>query len=466
MARWQQLLGALLVLLLLASLAGNALFFVEARREGRRAATLEVQVATLEGEIRTMRQQLRALPTPTPDPARLQELMDTIAEQTAELRQLDPLTPVPRHLLSQEEMGRFLAQKLEEEYPQEEAKQDAVVLATLELIPPDLDLYQMITEMLGEQVAGLYDPDEGVFYLVSFSGRLGALEKATFAHEYTHALQDQHFDLKALGFGKEKSGKDDDQLQAIQALVEGDATFTQQQYMTTYFSATEVLSLLRQSLAVDQEVLNRAPPFLRESLLFPYQEGLRFVQALYLRGGWPAVNAAYAAPPRSTEQILHPERYPEDAPQVVTLPPLTDTLGSGWHLVDENVLGEFTLRAYLDVYLPRGQAAQAAEGWDGDRYAVYQDATTDRTVLVVGILWDDVAEMTEFDEAYRAYAAERFGEATPSIEGETWVGWEGETDVLLLAQDWEAEGGPETFVVLAPDRTVAERVLQMAFSLP
>ena len=466
MARWQQLLGGLLVLLLLASLVGNLLLFVEARREADRAATLEVQVATLEGEIRAMRRQLRALPTPTPDPARLQELMDTIADQTAELRRLEPLTPVPRHLLNQEEMGRLLAQKLEEEYPQEEAEQDAVVLATLELIPPDLDLYRMITEMLDEQVAGLYDPDEGVFYLVSFSGRLGALEKATFAHEYTHALQDQHFDLKALGFGQEAPDKDDDQLQALQALVEGDATFTQQQYMTTYFSATEVLSLLRQSLAVDQEVLNQAPPFLRESLLFPYQDGLRFVQTLYLRGGWSAVDAAYTTPPRSTEQILHPERYPEDTPQVVTLPPLTDTLGSGWHLVDENVLGEFTLRAYLDVHLPRSQAAQAAEGWDGDRYAVYRDKATDRTVLVLGIVWDDVAEMTEFEEAYRAYAADRFGEATPSVEGESWVGWEGEADFLLLAQNWEGAEGPETLVVLAPDRAMAERVLDAALSLP
>jgi hypothetical protein len=175
------------------------------------------------------------------------------------------------------------------------------------------------------------------------------------------------------------------------------------------------------------------------------------------------VDAVYAHPPQSTEQILHPERYPSDTPQVVALPPLTDTLGSGWQLVDEDVLGEFTLRAYLDVYLTQRQAAQAAAGWGGDRYAVYQDTGTGQVLLVLLLTWDNGAEEVEFVAAYQKYAQRRLGNTIPQIEGTYRTWWIGKKDALLLARSGAPGAQTHTLIVLAPNDLVTTHVLR-AFS--
>jgi hypothetical protein len=456
MSRLQKLFGCLLILLLLTSLSGNVALFYWVRHQARLAAEQQAQIESLRREMRDLRRQLREIRSS--DPALHQETMDTLAGQTEALRELEPLAPVARRLVSQEEMAQLILQELEAEYSFGEAQQDEVVLSTLELIPPDLDLYQMINDLLEEGVAGLYVPDDETLTVVIFHDGMGPLEKSTFAHEYTHALQDQHFDLEALGMGSEETNRDDDQLTAIQGLVEGDATFMMQQYMSTYLTPVEMLGLIGEAMSVDQEVLNRAPRYLRESLLFPYREGLLFVTSLYQQGGWSATNAAYTHPPQSTEQIMHPERYP--TPQVVTLPPLTDTLGSGWQLADENVLGEFTLRAYLDVHLTRGQAAKAAQGWDGDRYAVYQNGGTGQDLLVLSLVWDSEAEAAEFVGAYLEYAQARFGDGPYRTDGDARMRWTGEEDVLLLAQRSDRDGPARTLIVLAPDETLVERVLR------
>ena len=130
--------------------------------------------------------------------------------------------------------------------------------------------------------------------------------------------------------------------------------------------------------------LGHAPPVLISSLSFPYSSGYRFVETLYDAGGFEAIDAAWADPPRSTEHILHPERYlAGDAPQIVTLPPLTDTLGVGWELLEDDILGEFFLREYLDQQLAAAVAERAAEGWGGDRYAVYWNEATGGLVMAL-----------------------------------------------------------------------------------
>lgn len=458
MSRLQKIFGCLLILLLLLSLAGDVALFLWGRHQARLAAERQAQIESLRQEIRGLRRQIQEMRSS--DPALLQGTMDAIADQTEDLRELEPLAPVSHRLVSQEQMSQLIFQKLEEEYAPAEARQDQLVLATLELIPPDLDLYQLINALLGEQVAGLYDPEDETLYVVTFSGGMGPLEKSTFAHEYAHALQDQYFDLEALGMGGEETDQDDDQLQAIQSLVEGDASFIMQQYMGTHLKPVELLRLIGEAASIDQEALNRAPRYLRESFLFPYQEGLLFVGKLYQEGGWPAVNAAYTHPPQSTEQIMHPERYPHDMPQVVTLPPLTDTLGSGWQLVDEDVLGEFTLRAYLDVHLTRSRAAGAAEGWDGDRYAVYQNVGAEQMLLVLSLVWDNEVEAAEFVGAYQEYAEDRFGDGPHQTEGDARRWWMGEEDVLFLAWNTVPEELTRSLIVLAPDEALVERVLR------
>jgi hypothetical protein len=283
----------------------------------------------------------------------------------------------------------------------------------------------------------------------------GPLERWTYSHEYTHVLQDQHFDLQALGSTDDDDDEDEDSEKdfAIRSLVEGDAVLLMQQYALMHLDADALREIIDQSTEIDTTILDSAPAIVRQSLLFPYEAGLIFVLALFNDGGWSAVDDAYANPPVSTEQIIHPERYPDDVPQIVTLPPLTDTLGAGWRLVNEDVLGEFGLQQYLQVRTDQSDAEVAAEGWGGDRYAVHWRDDESAFVLVARLAWDTLADADEFFNTYVQFAENRFGSGPNRSEGATHLWWSGE-DVLLLARNDQ----DDTLVIIAPDETTLAAV--------
>ena len=168
--------------------------------------------------------------------------------------------------------------------------------------------------------------------------------------------------------------------------------------------------------------------------------------------GWRAIDAAYADPPQSTEQILHPEKYLErDEPVLVSLPPLTDTLGIGWERIDSETLGEFQTTLYLAQQVDQATAEQASAGWDGDEYAVYGRDEDD--VLVLATVWDSAADREEFVSAYRQYATARYGQDPSQTERDA-IWWQTPDEAAALS--WLAE---QTFVVVGPDVATVERVL-------
>jgi len=209
-------------------------------------------------------------------------------------------------------------------------------------------------------------------FLVSEREEFGLLDKIVFAHEYTHALQDQHFDLSSLPLDLE--GNSDIALAAL-ALVEGDAVLSMDNYMMENLDLDALLAILQEAEEVDQGELDSAPQFIQEELLFPYEAGLEFVSEL---DQWGGINAAYADLPESTEQIMHPEKYLErDSPQEVSMPDLAPALGEEWSQLDSDTLGELYVGIYLDTYIADVAADTAAAGWDGDRY-IYLKSTEGR----------------------------------------------------------------------------------------
>ena len=119
---------------------------------------------------------------------------------------------------------------------------------------------------------------------LSRSGAIGPTEKVTFSHEYTHALQDQNFNLKGLALDEIGQG---DRALARLSLVEGDATLLMSYWATAHLSQAETFQMLGESLNPDAtKILTDMPAVLRESLLFPYTSGLQFVQGLQIAGGW------------------------------------------------------------------------------------------------------------------------------------------------------------------------------------
>jgi hypothetical protein len=383
-----------------------------------------------------------AVPNGGDDP--FAEIRQQIEANVLDIRGLAQLDPVIPTVLSSGELRQRLETDFNEDYSPEQGRLDAITLSAFDFLEPDFDLYNFTIDLLTEQVAGFYDPETDEFVVVSEGGgaSFSALEQLTHAHEFVHALQDQHFALDMLS----NDSLDSEAAFALRALAEGDATLAQTLYLEEgYFTQEQLLEILAEFGSIDSTIFDSAPPILANELTFPYSKGLEFVQTLYDQGGYAAVDAAWADLPQSTEQIIHPERYlAGDAPQIVALQPLTDTLGAGWQRLDEDVLGEFYLREYLAQQLTANETEQAATGWGGDRYAVYWNEETESLVMVLRLVWDTSADSAEFAAAYQLYVGALFGPGGQS-QPDGGLCWQG-TDVICLYQN-----GDETLIVRAPD---------------
>jgi len=201
------------------------------------------------------------------------------------------------------------------------------------------------------------------------------------------------------------------------------------------------------------------PPFVARDAQFPYVEGLNFVNALYARGRWALVNAAYTDLPESTEQILHPSKYfngdsPEEMPDIA----LESVLGEGWRPLDNNSLGEwmtYLLLGYgadVDAQLDDPLAERAAAGWGGDRYRVYYNDDADQTAMAARWSWDTMGDATTFDGALADYLHERYGgNRVDSAKGKCWEA-NAQRSCLYRA-------GLEILWLLGPDQATVEAVL-------
>ena len=327
-------------------------------------------------------------------------------------------------IFNRQQLGQEMLRLVEQEFTPAELQLMDASYKVLGLVPPSLDTTALMTTMLTEEVAGFYDPDDKRMVLIVEDGPvdvswlerlLGGTpafdkqeQKTTLAHELTHALQDQLYDLNAMEAGIED---DDDMLLAFSALVEGDATllmFVEAGEVDDVASVDPVamratFNIMSWMLPVaGGKTFRSAPPIFRETLTFPYFQGMLFVLGVAADQGWPGVHQMYRQPPRSTEQILHPEKYlgQVDLPQRVVLPEFKDLLEPrDWQSLGGNCLGELQ----TGILLKRVMGGQrAAAGWDGDRYEVFRRADGQLGLVYVSV-WDSTDDAEEFAAAYRRY---------------------------------------------------------------
>lgn len=327
----------------------------------------------------------RKPPKPIGQPIDLTDLAEQVSQVRAlELRRDD----LDSRLVSEEALAdKISAIAFEEQDPGEVADTERLLIA-LRLATPDVQLASILEDLYREQILGLYVPEEHTLYVRSRGGGSPA-ERMTIAHEITHALQDQTFDLVNLQAEYEH---DDDASLALLSLIEGDAILTQQLWAQRHLSADEM-----QDAAADAgsgDALARAPDYLRESLFFPYSTGGLFVAQLYREGGFDAVDAAFLDPPTSTEQIMFPDRYrDDDEPVKVTVEVRP---GDGWRKAASYEFGAFDLDQLLQP-LGDSTASEAADGWSGG--AVRSWTRGNRTAVAAVLRFDSD------DDAAQACAA-------------------------------------------------------------
>jgi hypothetical protein len=308
-------------------------------------------------------------------------------------------------------------------------------------VEPDVDLLEAIEALYREQILGLYVPEEETLYVRSGTGELSPYERLTAAHEVAHALQDQSYDLGAL---QEMPDEESDSQLAFLALVEGDAVLTQEVWSASFQTEEDRRRVREEALAGGGSgALARAPRYLRESLAFPYREGVAFAQALFEEGGFDAIDAALADPPTTTAQILHPERYFEglDAVEVA----VSGNPGPGWDGAATYTFGEFDLRQML---VPLGQQSQerAATGWAGG--AVQSWSRGDEDAVGLALTFDTTGDADEACAALRIW----YGAVADGRE---------EGNGLMRGDgDWMALrcSGADVHLAIAPDADSARRI--------
>ncbi len=329
-----------------------------------------------------------ASPGSTIDPE-LAAKIDAVVAQVPPIRGLEPTTNVPYELISREQFRQDLIALNDAAVPPAQRATEERFLKRMGLLPADADLNALLLALYGGQAAAFYRPDTGRFYVVQGDQPFGPADEITVAHEYTHALQDQHFDLEGTPVSDPSQG---DAALGQLAVIEGDATLTMQQWANQNLSIQELIEAFAASLAqLNDPALANAPPILRRQLEFPYTDGFAFVSQLYELGGYDAINAALStAVPASTEQILHPDKYlANEAPIDVTLPDATSALGEGWQVTYRQTLGELVMQVWA------AGNDTAVDGWGGDRLNMYEGP--DGAWIIVWVTaWDTQADADEF----------------------------------------------------------------------
>jgi len=343
---------------------------------------------------------------------------DAVLKETSELRELSILRAVKSGAQSRSEIERMIVKNLDSDTTPAEMHAIEALLRVFGLAPNDFQYRSFLIKLLTEQVAGYYDPKAQQFYLADWIELEG--QKPVMAHELTHALQDQHFNLKR--FDKWPKGDSDAEL-AAHALIEGDATLAMTLYMAKHplVALAFIKSLGSQETSTEQ--FKRAPRAIRESLLFPYEAGSNWATAVYRRGGWDMVSKAFTKLPESTEQIMHPEKYfASEAPLKLTLPDLKLQLGASWKQIDSDVNGEWGCYLLLDEYLNDSAASKkAAAGWAGDEFALYEGAKAKAVFVAQLTAWDTAEDAREFFDAYlkrtwKRYPAAQATDVTATTE--------------------------------------------------
>jgi hypothetical protein len=338
----------------------------------------------------------------------------TLQGITEEHRGLAFLRDVPVDVVDDVALDARVADALDATVSDEQLGRRTLAWRTIGVIPSDADLASAIRKQYEAGVLGFYIPETGELVVGGSLEEPTLLDGVVLVHELTHALDDQHFELVRVD--RLAARCRDERFAAALGLVEGSA-----QYVAG--AAVTDLQPIVGDLGTDDagaQVPAGVPPFVQALQAWPYTAGPEFVRALVDAGGAHAVDVPMRDLPVSTEQILHPDRYPGDVPTQLDVPDVSAALGAGWRDVDVMEVGEAWLQLALELRVEGDLLDRAAPGWDGGIYRAWADG--DRVAVWLRTAWDSPGEAEEFAAAMRAWIAAGSGTAEVASVAGTEVG--------------------------------------------
>lgn len=315
---------------------------------------------------------------------------------------------VPAEIMGKEKFRKLVESGAKDASGDKELRAEEIALKMFGFVPPDFNLARESTDLVTEQAAAFYDYTKKRLFVLDSTDD-GAEQQLALVHELAHALADQQY---SLGKFMRKGSPDDEATSARQAVMEGQATWLSWAYMSKRNGGKpEVPAQMLDRLAdgvgaegADFPVFTQAPLYVRESLVFPYEAGMRFQDAVYRKLGQAAFGEIFRNPPRDTQQIMHPDLYLESLqPTAPVLPALDQLIGKearNFRLLTEGDIGEFDLSVLLRQYIGEREGADAASHWRGGLFRIYEHKREKYPVLIYTADWDSPASARTYFEMY------------------------------------------------------------------
>lgn len=387
----------------------------------------------------------------------VEQQLDEIEAFVSAFRGLYALEETPVRFLSREEAAAHLERRFDEEYSPDMLEAYYHVYRALDLAEPGLDLSGLLREFMLSQIAGYYDADSGTMTVILNGDELpvaglAAPQLMTYAHEFAHALQDQHYDLSALADYWRDAESLDYRL-ALSALVEGDANLVSDFYYVGLVEQNreKTMSELQAVARAVAEPPVDLPPIIKAELDFAHMIGTKFAAQVGLQSNWVSLNQALRTRPILTaEHIFHPERFLAGEAPITFHPPDLSAIADGrWTLVYDNSVGEFYLRQHLRTQFSQDNAARLSQGWGGDRLQIFVKGSDDEMIWAWHHVWDTERDAERFAAGYRSFLDWRYGGYTEDPQC-----WSGETAHCAVRYS-----SVETRITMASDQATARALL-------
>ena len=377
---------------------------------------------------------------------------DEIFHQMSAMTGLPIKEPLKKQVVSRAEIQKYLTENLHAETTPAELRAQEATLCAFGLVSREFDLEKFLISFYTEQAAGFYDPKHKIMYIADWIP--AETQSMVLAHELTHALQDQSWDLEKL---LHAARDNDDAASARQAFVEGYATAAMMQQMTAPLELAQLPSIAPlMEMVIHQQfeeypTFSKAPYFFRVQSLFPYVKGIGFIQVGLQRGGWKSLNSVFANPPDSTREVFDPQTYfdHQSLPSLALPRPAALAGVAGLEFLTENVMGELGYYALLGQLISEEEAKTLGEGWRADRYLLYEHSGEKNYTLVARTRWASAEAALTFFRDYQTILTHKYPELT-AAKGSThdlFIGAAANGQTLLLRQGDEcrwAEGVPAT----------------------
>ena len=330
--------------------------------------------------------------------ANLCSQVPAIARSLTEISGMKLYHPVPCAFISKQKINQFLKQRVHENESAEEIRAEEMVLKKFGFVPPDFNLAGGTVDLLTEQAAAFYDYNRKRLFIIETAS--SEPQDALLAHELAHALADQSFHLaRYIRQGR----KSDDGSTARLAVMEGQATWL----MSEYLSRRAGQAPVEAPEAADPKsgggqfpVFENAPLYLRQSLVFPYTQGMLFQDAVFQRDGQDAFAEVFRRAPVSTQQIIHPEKYfAKLEPADPQLP--HPRLPGGYKSLIGGSLGELEHSILIEQFARAETARELAPHWRGCTFELRENRKANRAVLLYAVEWDSEENARRYFAVYR-----------------------------------------------------------------